>query len=165
MTTADAVTRETDWLSASGDGLPSLIASANGPFDNIQAHMARTPGTRLKQIFVLRPKITTARFSNARRIPSYNFHLSIWWPIGSTTTGTPLAEAEQAALDAAIDLLRQRVEGFPFDKTHGGRFMSVAEAPRNTEFTVDLGDPVQGIANGVLTATATYSADDQDYTA
>ncbi|MDH6141157.1 hypothetical protein P3T35_003170 [Kitasatospora sp. GP30] len=163
--TADAVDREAAWLNASGDGLPALLASAGGPWDIIQPYMARTPATAKKQIFVMRRRIAESRFAAPRKIDTYPFHLNLWWPIGATTTGVGIAEAEQRALDAAIELLLERIRGYPTDHSHGGRFLSVAEAPVGAEIAVDFGDPVQGIANGVLTATATYSADDQDYTA
>lgn len=163
MSTADAVARETAWLTTTGDGLPALLSANGGPWDVIQAYMPRTPQTRKTQIYVMRRKVTTARFTQQRRIATYVFHLSLIWPTGATTTGTPLLEDEQAALDAAVDLLRQRVEGFVGDKSHGGRFMSVAEAPEHTTFDVDFVDPATTFNEGRLLAAATYLADDRDY--
>jgi hypothetical protein len=165
LSTADAVAREAAWLATSGDGLPALLASAGGPWDIVQAYMPRTPATAKRQIFVLRRRITENRFGAPRKIDTYQLHLTLWWPLGSTTTGAPLAETEQANLDAAIDLLLQRIRGYPTDHSHGGRFLSVAEAPAGAEIAVDFADPVQGIGQGVLTATVTYSADDADFTA
>lgn len=165
MSTADAVARETAWLNASGDGLPYLTAANGGPWDIIQAYMPRTPATAKKQIFVLRRRITENRFGAPRKIDTHQFHLSLWWPIGATTIASGIAETEQANLDAAVDLLLQRIRGYPTDHSHGGRFLSVAEAPVGAEIVVEFGDPVHGIANGALIATVTYSADDQDYTA
>lgn len=165
MSTADVVARETAWLTASGDGLPALTAANGGPWDVIQGYMARTPATAKRQVFVLRRRIAESRFGAPRKIDTYQFHLSLWWPIGATSTGVGIAEAEQAALDAAVELLLERIRGYSTDHTHGGRFLSVAEAPVGAEIVVEFGDPVQGIAQGALTATVTYSADDQDYTA
>jgi hypothetical protein len=165
VSTADAVAREAAWLSTTGDGLPSLLKSAGGPWDVIQAYRPRTPATQKTQLWVLRRRVATERFLEQRRIPTYHFHVAAWWPIGATSTGTAIAEAEQAALDAAIDLLIQRIEGYPSDKSHGGRFMSVAEAPAGSAIGVEFGDPDQGIAVGAFSASIIYSADDQDYTA
>lgn len=163
-----AVAREAAWLSASGDGLPALLATAGGPFDAVQGYMPRTPAARQTQLWVLRRGVATRRFSNHRRIATHTFVVSLWWPIGSSAASgsTSLAEDEQAAFDAALALVVARVEGLPGDKTHGGRFLSVAEAPdESAGVRVDLGDPAQGIPAGVLTAQLTYVADDTDYTA
>ena len=164
MSTADAVARETAWLTSSNDGLPALLTANGGPWDVIQAYLSRTPATQKTQIYVLRRRLATVRFAQQRRMPSYSFHLQCVWPLGATTTGTPLFETEQANLDQALALLVQRIEGFVGDKTHGGRFLSVAEAPHGTSIDVDLGDPAQGLTEGRLTATVTYMADDPDYT-
>lgn len=165
MTTADACAREAAWLQTAGDGLPSLLSDDGGPWDVIQAYWPRTQQTRQTGIYVMRRRLQTTRWSNQRRMPHYAFRLRLWWPIGATTTGTPLLEDEQAALDSAVDLLLQRLEGTVGDKTHGGRFMSVGEAPEGTSFDVDFDDPEQTVpASGALSATATYMADDRDYT-
>ncbi len=165
MSTADAVKREAAWLTSSGDGLPALTTAAGGPWDVIQPYMPRTPATQQTQIYVMRRRLATARFSQQRRIATHSFHLACIWPLGATTTGVPLLEAEQAALDAAVDLLVQRIEGTVGDKSHGGRFMSVAEAPHGTSIDVDFTDPVQALQEGRLLAAVTYMADDRDYTA
>lgn len=163
MSTSDAVVRETAWLTTAGDGLPGLLAAAGGPWDTIQGYFPRTPAKSQTQIYVLRRGFKTQRFGQQRRIPTYQFHLSLWWPIGSGTTGVGIAEAEQQNLDDAIDLLVQRIEGFVTDKSHGGRFMSVAEAPNGADITVTIGDPATAIPTGFLTAFVTYTADDGDY--
>jgi hypothetical protein len=86
--------------------------------------------------------------------------LRLYWP-QSSPTGQ--AESVQAAFDAAVDLVVQRVSGLFQDKTHGARFLSVAEDP--TSIDVQFADPVQSIqAKAELAATITYQADDQDYT-
>lgn len=162
---ANAVTREAAWLAAHGDGLPALLTSNGGPWDVIQAYMPRTPAAQKTQIYVLRRRWQTERLSIGRRLPSYQFHLVAYWPIGATTTGTQIAETEQTAFDSALALLVQRIEGYVTDHSHGGRFLTVAEAPPNTVIAVEYGDPAQAVNAGVLTATVTYTADDQDYTA
>jgi hypothetical protein len=157
------VARETAWLNTSGDGLPALLTSAGGPWDVVQSYMARSPNRQQTTIFVLRRRLPTRRFSQQRRLATHYLQLRCRWPIGATTTGTPLAETEQQALDAAIELVVQRIEAFVDDKSHGGRFMSVAEAPNGAEILVEFGDPEMDIPNGCLTATVTYTADDEDY--
>ena len=165
MSTADAVARETAWLATFGDGLPALLSGQGGPWDVIQAYMPRTPIAQQTQIYVLRRKLSTGRFAQQRRMASYSFHLSCVWPIGATTTGPGLAEAEQQAFDVAIGLLVQRIEDTVTDHTHGGRFLSVAETPEGTTVDVEYADPATAIPTGYLTAAVTYTADDQDYTA
>lgn len=156
MGTEDAVDREVAWLTASGDGLPGLLADVGGPWDNIQAYWPRTPATRQKSVYVQRRTIHDERTANIRRVPTYAFVLKIVWPI-STSTGS--AEKEQRALDAAIDLLLQRIDGPLLDKTHGGRFLSVAENPRYVD--VEFIDPEQTISQvAALRAEVSYSADD-----
>jgi len=51
----------------------------------------------------------------------------VWWPVRQTVSS--LLEAEQRAMDAAIELVRQRIAGFAGDKSHGGRFLSAGESP------------------------------------
>jgi hypothetical protein len=100
------------------------------------------------------------RFGFNRKINHHSFMLRLYWP-QSSPTGQ--AESVQAAFDAAVDLVVQRVSGLFQDKTHGARFLSVAEDP--TSIDVQFADPVQSIqAKAELAATITYQADDQDYT-
>jgi hypothetical protein len=162
---ADAVTREAAWLNTTTDGLPVLPTSAGGPWDVIQAYLPRSPNQQKTQIYVLRRRGATTRFSQQRRIATYSFHLSLVWPVGATTTSTNIAETEQQAFDNAIALLVGRIEGTVNDKTHGGRFLSVAEAPHGTGIDVEWGDPAQSLLDGRLIASVTYMADDPDYTA
>lgn len=163
MSLSDAVAREAAWLNTSGDGLPALLKTAGGPWDVVQGYMARTPPRQQATIYVLRRRVPTRRFGQQRRMATHSFQLRCRWPIGATTTGTPLAETEQQNLDDALELLVQRIEAYPLDKTHGGRFLSVAEAPNGAEILVEYGDPETDIPTGCLTATVTYTADDQDY--
>lgn len=165
MSLADAVQREADWLNTTTDGLPVLPSSAGGPWNVIQAYLPRSPNAQQTQIYVLRRHARTARFAQQRRMATHSFHLSLVWPIGATTTGPGIAEAEQRAFDNAIGLLITRLEGTVSDKTHGGRFLSVAEAPHGTEIDVEYSDPAQTLPDGRLLASITYLADDPDYTA
>ncbi|MGH7743283.1 MAG: hypothetical protein ACREQ5_00475 [Candidatus Dormibacteria bacterium] len=115
----------------------------------------------------MRAVLHDSRFAAQRRIDTYDFRGKLWWPIGATTTGTQIWETEQANFDAAIDLLIQRIRGTFLDHTHGGRFLSVAEAPEPGHITVHFDDPEHAATQtpAVLTATITYSADDRDFTA
>lgn len=156
VTSADAVDREATWLATSGDGLPGLLKTVGGPFDNVQAYMPRTPNTQQRSIFVLRRDIKDDRVANIRRRATYEFVLRIIWPI---LAGSGSAETEQRNLDAAIELVIQRIVAPTLDKTHGGRFLSVAEGHGpmpNVAFT----DPEHTIPLKTLEAEITYSADD-----
>lgn len=167
MTTADAVAREAAWLAASADGLPALMKSAGGPFDVVQAYWPRTPHHRQSGVYVLRHSLHESRLSNQRKLDHYEFRLKLWWPVGSTTTASGIAENEQAAFDAAIDLVVQRVRGYVADHTHGGRFLAVAEAPEHTRIAVHFHDPeaTATASPACLRAEVTYPADDRDITA
>ena len=162
MTAADAVAREVAWLSTTGDGLPALLAPA-GPWSVIQAYRPRTPSTRLSGLYLMRTGYVEERWGNQRKLVRHTFHADLIWPIGSTTTGVTIWEAEQAALDNAVDLLVQRIRGQLFDHTHGGRFLSAAEAPDPARITVSFSDPEQ-TANGspaTLAAAVRFEADEQ----
>ena len=160
MSTADAVDREVAWLTTSGDGLPALLSTAGGPFTNIQAYWPRTPGRRNTNLYVLRKGIHQKRFANVRTMATHHFSLKIVWPLQS---GQGKAENDQRALDAAIDLVLQRIAGFPGDKSHGGRFRSVAENPEFVNVTFI--DPVQSMsAEAEFWADVDYYADDPEVT-
>lgn len=165
MSSADAVVREAAWLSAysPSDGLPGLLSQWGGPFDTLQAYWPRTPAARQIQLYVTRRAVQVERFGFNRKINHYPFVLKILWPLSS---GTGAAEPVQQALDDAIELVIQRINGpvvaFPLDKTHGARFMAVAEDP--CLINVDITDPESAITQGQFRATVTYSADDRDYT-
>lgn len=158
---SDAVDREAAWLATSGDGLPALLATVGGPFVVVQAYRPRTPTRRAQgQLYVMRGRIQQKRITNQRVMNHYAFRLELVWPLAK---GTGSAEDEQRAFDAAVELLLVRVLGFPLDKTHGGRFLSVAELPR--EVDVVFTPPERTITpDAELTATVTYSAQDQDFT-
>lgn len=159
MATSDAVDRETAWLTTSGDGLPALLTSAGGPWQNIQAYQPRTPGRRGSNLFVLRRAIHDKRFANVRRMDTYEFVLKLIWPLSS---GQGNAEADQRAFDSAVDKLLQRIDGQVGDKTHGGRFRSVAENPEYV--TVTFEDPEHTLGGGEFHATVSYFADDFEIT-
>lgn len=164
MATSDAVAREAAWLQQSGDGLPALLSSAGGPWGIVQAYWPRTPNTSLTGIYVLRARLDDERFENVTIKPQYGFRLKLIWPVRNTSGsgGQGLAETAQQAFDDAIELLIQRVRGLPGDKTHGGRFLSVGEAPHGQYPHIDWVDPEQTIAaNAIqLRAEMTYPADD-----
>lgn len=165
MTTADAVDRETAWLSTFGDNLPPLLKANGGPWDVVQAYATRAPAVRKTTIYVERQRLRDPRMAAQRKRPAYTFHLKLAWPMGSSTTGAGIAEDEQRNFDAAIELLLERIRGPIFDKTHGGRFLSVAEAAPlgGAEIDVEFADPDQCLASdGIFRATVTYSADDNE---
>lgn len=155
MSTADAVGREAAWLTTSGDSLPALLANVGGPFDLIQGYVPRVPASQQHVIYVLRRGLKDERFANIQKKLTYDFGLRIVWPI---LVGTGSAETEQRALDAAIDLVLQRIRGPQLDKSHGNRFLSVAEDP--SAIHVAWHDPEQTIGLKFLSAEITYAADD-----
>lgn len=162
MSSADAVDREAAWLAAfdATDGLPGLLAAYGGPFDVVQAYLPRTPAQRRRALYVVRSSLRVERFGFNRKINHHTFMLRMSWP---QTSQTGDAESVQAAFDAAVDLVVQRISGLFLDKTHGARFLSVAENP--ADISVDFADPESSIqARADLTAVITYQADDQDYT-
>jgi hypothetical protein len=162
VNTADACDREAAWLSTADDGLPTLPATAGGPFGLIQAYWPRTPGKRnAGQLYVLRRTIEEKRFANQRRMATHHLVLKLVWPL---TSGSGNAEADQRGFDAAIDLVITRIGGFIGDKTHGGRFLSVAEGD-HSGVTVHFDDPASTLPPGAeFRAEIMYSADDQDFT-
>ncbi len=158
MSTADAVARETAWLQSFGDGLPAL-AAPNGPWGNIQGYEPRVAPKKKSGIYVTRPGFRVVRFSNIRSMATYEFKLNLVWPLSS---GIGSAESDLVQFDIAIDLLLQRIYGPIQDKTHGGRFLSVAEHPKNIEVLME--DPDNTIApNAGFFASIMYSADDNEF--
>ena len=158
MSTATAVARETAWLRTSGDGLPALLVSAGGPWQIVQGFW---PGAKLRTqlpgIYVLASPCDDLRVSNQRIRPQYAFELRLNWPI--LRTQAPVAETEAQNLANAADLLIQRIRGLVGDKTHGGRFLSVAENPRRVTRTD--ADPEMTIpGQKALRSIVTYRADD-----
>jgi hypothetical protein len=160
---ADAVTREAAWLAQSGDGLPALLKSAGGPFDIIRAYW---PGNRLATqqtgIYVTRGHISANHSMALRYRPQCVFRIKVVWPVRCSSR---IAEIEQQNLDDALDALITRISGPPGDKTHGGRFLSVAELPQEGSVMVDFEDPEATIqATKDLRCTIGYYADDLEFT-
>lgn len=155
---SDALDRETAWLNTV-DSLPALNATNGGPFEIVQARWPRVAATRKTGLYVLRAGFRVRRESSQRSIATTVFQLRLSWPLA---TGTGSAEAGQLAFEQAIDAVLARVQGPIGDKTHGGRFLSVAEEPAYLQ--VEYGDPEQAMNIGIFTARVTYSGDDPDYT-
>ena len=154
-----ALDREAAWLTTS-DALGALLAANGGPFDIVQARRPRTPSKSKRCLYVTRQPAMSARYertATGRTMPIHHFRLDLDWPL---TLGSGSAEAEQLNVDQAIDLIIARVLGPLGDKTHGGRFLSVAEDP--TAVAVDADDPAAAIAAGRFTARITYTADDTE---
>lgn len=157
--TGTAVAREAAWLTASGDGLPALLATAGGPFDVVQGYQPRTPPESDRCLFLTRSYINQHRFGDIRKMSTFRFRLWVWWPVLDVTGNL---ENEQRALDAAVELVLQRIGGPLLDKTHGGRFLSAAEDPAEVE--VQFHDASQTVpVSNALVAEVTYSVDDFDF--
>jgi hypothetical protein len=159
-TTANAVDREAAFLAASGDGLPALLVPLGGPFEVLQGYWPRTPNQNVTALYLRRTSIADERWANQRKKPRYGFHVRLEWRIGSTSTSVGIAETEQRAFDAAIELVVERVRGKLDDHTHGGYFLSVAEAPTPSHIDVQFTDPEQTLSQRLLRADMTYFADD-----
>lgn len=156
---------EAEWLTTSGDGLPALLTADGGPWDIVQAYWPRTPATLKRAIYVMRSQLDEDRVANQRKRQAHAFRLHLIWPIGSSTTSIGLWEAEQAAFDDAVDQLVARIRGQLRDHSHGGRFLSVAEAPAPPRIGVQFDDPSRialGATGVQLTGTATYAAHSRD---
>ena len=152
------MSREAQWLASynPNDGLPALLRRQGGPFEVVQAYWPRTPGARRNSLYVLRRNIQSGRTANVRTMNRYQFLLRIIWPMSSSTGS---AETAQQSLDGAVELVLQRVGGLFMDKTHGGRFLSVAENPPQSD--ADFADPESSIAaKADLRVDITYWADD-----
>lgn len=157
--TATVASRESSWLNSFGDGLPALTTANGGPFDVIQAYNPRTPGKRKNTIYVTRPEFIVQRFANIRQMPHYQIRLEVAWSL-SNVSGSE--EIDQQNFDNACDLVLQRILGLPQDKSHGGRFLSVAEKPEFVTFMQE--DPRQTIpAQAAYIGNFSYHADDFEY--
>lgn len=162
MSLADAITREVAWLTTTGDGLPALLRKDGGPFQLVQGYTPRTPATRQSAVYLGHGSYLDERWGGQRKLGTYSFRASLVWPIGTTTTGQGIAEAEALAFDTAIEALVERVRGALGDHTHGGRFLAVAEAPVHTGITVVYVPPEQTlVSDSTLRAEVTWQAQDQ----
>jgi hypothetical protein len=182
--TSDAVTREAAWLAQSYDSLPALLKSAGGQWDVVQGYW---PGDGLARgksgIYVTRARLDDDHPSAWRYRPRHIFRLKLIWPIevaaaspadveswpaeagSSPAEAKPSpAEIEQQNFDNAIGDLLVRIRGPQGDKTHGGRFLSVAEVPTEGSVSVVFDDPEITIRTAnQLRATVTYYADDSEF--
>lgn len=162
VTTADAVDREAAFLVTTGDGLPPLLVADGGRWDLVQAYLPRTAATRKNQIFVTRSKLQLERTALIRTMPHYMFTLHLMWTLAAASGS---AETEQRNFDLAVNDLVMRVKGTPppqTDKTHGGRFLSVAENP--PQIDVEFVEPAPFMGPGAaFAAVCTYAADDFDF--
>lgn len=107
------------------------------------------------------------RVSVGRKELLHDFEIRVQWPI---TAGTKRLAEDMRYFENALDLLCDRIRGPVGDHTHGGLFMSVAEAEdgsgRDADITVELAEPdVAEEGDGQLTATVRYSATGQHLTA
>ena len=158
---SDALDRESAWLNTTGDTLPTLNASAGGPFHIIQARWPRIPATRKTALYVLRQpsgSFQVDRFAAVRTISRTAFMLRLMWPLAN---GQGSAETEQLLFEQAIDQVVTRVMGLLEDKSHGGRFLSVAEG-RGQQIAVHFDDPEQSLPGAIFRASITYGADDYE---
>ena len=169
MPTADACAREAAWLNTTGDGLPSLASSAGGPFQVVAAYeQGAQTRTQATAVYVMRGAVQQVRVANQRVRPRYPVKLEMHWPVRVISPGaSSIAATEQQNFDNAIELLRQRVTGPLGDKSHGGRFLSAAEAVRGqAAIDVQYEPPGQTIpANKELRATMAYFIDDYEINA
>jgi hypothetical protein len=150
--------REAAWLSQSGDSLPSLLTANGGPFELVEAFDPVAARPKMKNtLYVMALHVADQRVSNMRIRPQYEITLDISWP--ARKPGTPLAETAMQDMKNAVDLVLQRVRGLVGDKTHGGRFLSVAEVPAMA--SVAYSDPAATIpGGGYVGATVSYRCDD-----
>jgi hypothetical protein len=175
--TSDAVTREAAWLAQSYDSLPALLKSAGGQWDVVQGYWPGDGLVRGKSgIYVTRARVDDDHPSAWRYRPRHIFRLKLIWPI-EAAAGSPAevqaspaeieassAEIEQQNFDNAIGDLLVRIRGPQSDKTHGGRFLSVAQVPTEGSVSVVFDDPEITIrAANQLRATVTYYADDSEF--
>lgn len=162
---SDALDREAAWLNTSGDGLPALAKAAGGPFQIIQPRWPRQPAKQKSGIYVLRAPSMSAqqsRFGDVRSHLTTRIQLRLTWPLNQGASGVQPGQAEAGYLlfEQAIDQVILRVSGFLQDKTHGGRFLAVAED--HPGIAVSLGDPEQELTGGIARASIEYLADDPE---
>ncbi len=161
FTTDTAVDREVAWLT-SVDALPPLLAANGGPFDTVQAYIPRTPAMRERRLEIRRTNLELLRTASIRTLPRHTFQAVITWPLSS---GSGTGEDDQRALDVAVNQLATRLAGTMGDKTHGGRFLSVAEPEHAGAVGIHVAfdDPARTMADrNVLgfRCAVTWSADD-----
>ena len=155
----DALTRELAWLATAGDLLPVLAVPNGGPFQIVQAYWPRTVAVNSRGLYVTRfpgSSAQSVRLSAQRRILRHHLRVRMLWPI---LTAGGQVETEQALFDAAIEAALLRILGPLGNKTHGGRFLAVAEDPDLV--TVAALDMEQTLAaGGPMRVDIDYYADD-----
>jgi hypothetical protein len=165
---ATAAAREAAWLQTANDSLPSLLTEDGGPWDVIQAYWPGAHFAKDKRgIYVDARPVDDLRVSNQRVRPRYTLVLTLTWSLkgqGATpgaSAKSQLAETEQQNLDNAAALLIERIRGPLGDKSHGGRFLSVAENPRTVTYAKE--DAAVTIPqHRALLGSVTYKADDYE---
>jgi len=169
MSSADAVARESSWLSTpSGDSLPFLPASAGGPWQFIGAYeQGAATRTQLTAIYVKRGRVQQVRTANQRVKNRYPMSLELHWPVRVISPGaSSIAATEAQNFDDAIEALRARITGPLGDKSHGGRFLSAAEVKGTPGLDVQFDPANRDIrAAKELRATVTYWIDDFEFSA
>jgi hypothetical protein len=162
MSTADAVTRETAWLTTV-DSLPPLLVASGGRWDVVQGYWPRTGAISKRGLYVQRTTVKVVRLGALRKLRQHHFQVLALWPMLSTTGN---AESDQAAFDQAIDDVLVRIDGLTVppvaDKTHGGRFLSVAENPGTVDVVITPAEHAFASAPPVFSATISYWADDPE---
>lgn len=160
MTTGSVEVREAAYLATSGDGLPALLTADGGPWQVVQAFdPVATRRTEQSWIYVTCRRVADTRASNQRIRPQYEITLDLHWPVHQTTPA--IAAGEMQNLKNAADLVVQRIRGPVGDKTHGGRFLSVAEVPRRVDVAFeDASATIQGAK--YVGAVITYRIDDYE---
>lgn len=131
---ADVPQREADWLNEdlSAFGLAPLAKTLGGPFDLI-APYPRSLSARSRQLFVYRARSFERRIGNGIKQAHHELVVRILW---EQVSPDEKAHIDQAGLDVALDALVDRIRGLPpgtagtpaGDRSHGGRFWSVAVA-------------------------------------
>lgn len=156
LNTDSVITRETAWLNITTDTLPALVGTG-APFAVISAQFPRQKGN-LPAVRVTRSEFRTIPYATQQTFTRHAMRLRVWWPV----LGSGDAAAAATALDAALELLLQRVVGPVDEKKHGGRFMSVAEEKTGQPgVIVKITDPEVALAHGkALTADVLYVIDD-----
>lgn len=126
MSTADAVSREANWLGtdpcpwpAGQTAPPNLLVANGGYFDAIQPYLPNTP-LRSRALYVTRLSGDEQRISMGGVVAlEYHLALHVWWPL-KTPSGSLQTSSQD--LDNALDALYQRIRGPQGDKTHNGAF-------------------------------------------
>ena len=137
---ADAVAREAEWFVGDhvADGLPALLAATgnDGPFGVVGAYPRRL-SQRAHQCYVWREALTdTRRGAGLHELRHFLVATVLW----SQAASPERAHNDQAALDAALERIFTRIVGAG-NRSHGGRFTSVAAATSGPGVGMRMTDP------------------------